>query len=246
MRFRLPIICALLLAILVPLGDAYALDLERRRMLTSAEHKPWRAVGRVNVANFGARGMCTGTLIDEDLVLTAAHCVIDEMTGKPFHPDSVHFVAGWRRGQKVAHSKAETIIVHPGYHHGRQLTYKQIGSDLALIRLRDRIPNEKAPFFQVAAAPGPTSPLTLISYRRDRAHALTRQDGCTLIGQRGAVLALACDVTFGASGSPIFAEIDGKYRVIGVVSAKGEDRGQARAFAVRVDAAIGDVLAALN
>jgi protease YdgD len=72
---------------------AAALDLQRRRMLTAAEHVPWRAVGRVNIeVRSSARGMCTGTLIAEDLVLTAAHCVVSDLTGlaQPPAGDEMH------------------------------------------------------------------------------------------------------------------------------------------------------------
>jgi protease YdgD len=244
-----PILLVLLLcaAIAESLGPANALDLERRRMLTSQEHIPWRGVGRVNVATYSERGMCTGTLIDTDLVVTAAHCVFSERTGKLHNPKDVHFVAGWRRGTAVAHRKAEEIVVHPGYRHGTKLSIDQISADLALIRLDRAIePTEVAPF-RISPMPRRSQPITLISYRRDRAHALTRQDGCKTDGVQGGVMVLRCDVTFGASGSPVFAEIGGEKRIIAVISAKGVDKTTRRqlAFAVRVDAAMPTVLAKL-
>jgi V8-like Glu-specific endopeptidase len=60
------------------------------------------------------------------------------------------------------------------------------------------------------------------------------------------VLALGCDVTFGASGSPLFAEIAGERRLIAVVSAMSRKDGMPLAWAVRVDAAMPDVLAELR
>ncbi|MHA1530251.1 MAG: trypsin-like serine peptidase, partial [Alphaproteobacteria bacterium] len=183
---------------------AGALELDRLRMLTTAEHVPWRAVGRVNIATTYATSMCTGTLIAEDLVLTAAHCVINPRTGAAYQSGVVHFVAGRRRGQKVGHSKAAAITIHPDYRMAEQMDAGQIGADLALIRLADPIPRAKAPFFGMAPAPRPGTPLTLISYRQDRPYALTRQKGCKIIGIRDAVMALDCNVTFGASGSPVF------------------------------------------
>lgn len=240
-----PLWILLFLALAAP-QPGRALELDLRRMLTADEHRAWRGVGRVNIANFSERGMCTGTLISEDIVITAAHCVISDRTGLPHEPGNIHFVAGWRRGSKVGHSKARDVLVHPEYDPVARTSLAQIGRDLALIRLSDPIPAAKAPYFSVAPAPNRRTPLTLISYRRDRAHALTRQEGCDVLGARAGVLALGCDVTFGASGSPLFAEIDGQERLIAVISAMSRDRGRAIAWAVRVDAAIGPLLLSLN
>ena len=240
---RASLVAGLAAAAWLPAG---ALELDRLRMLNTAEHVPWRAVGRVNIATTYATSMCTGTLIGEDLVLTAAHCVINPRTGAAYQPGAVHFVAGWRRGQKVGHSKAVAITLHPDYRMGAQPDAEQIAADLALIRLADPIPRAKAPFFGMAPAPRPGTPLTLISYRQDRPHALTRQKGCEIIGIRDAVMALSCNVTFGASGSPVFISSGDKMRLVAVITAMGSDPAHPVAYAVLVDAAIAAVLAALE
>lgn len=224
---------------------AAALDLQRRRMLTAAEQVPWRAVGRVNIEiRSSAVAMCTGTLIAEDLVLTAAHCVVSPLTGLPQAPGNVHFVAGWRMGSWVAHSKAAKIAVHPRYQGGKTSVLANVPFDLALIRLATPIPRAKAQFFPVA--PARNDRLILVSYRKDRKYALTRQDGCTISKIKGAVLTLGCEVTFGASGSPLFQQIDGETRVVAVLSAMRRQNGRTIASAVSVEAALADVLAALH
>lgn len=243
---RSPSIPILVLALLAPLA-APALDLERRRMLTAEEHKPWKAVGRVNVAARSERGMCTGTLIDSDLVITAAHCLYSDRTGLVQAPGNVHFVAGWRQGTQVAHSKAASIAIHPDYVHGADLTFDLIAADIALIRLEEPIPDRLVTPFRLSGVV-PREALTLISYRRDRAHALTRQEGCDVEGAEDAVLVLECDVTFGASGSPVFVEEGGEPRIAAVISAKGQDRRTRRAlaFAVRPGATLPALLAELD
>jgi protease YdgD len=239
--FSLMVLAGLTAAAWLPAG---ALEFDRLRMLTAAEHVPWRAVGRVNIATTSGRSMCTGTLIGEDLVLTAAHCVMNPRTGTAYQPAAVHFVAGWRRGQKVGHSKAAAITIHPDYAMAERLDVEQIGTDLALIRLADPIPRAKAPFFGMAPAPRPGTSLTLISYRQDRPHALTRQKGCEIIGIHDAVMALSCNVTFGASGSPVFISSGDEMRLVAVLSAMGRGARNPVAYAVLVDVAIPAVLAA--
>ena len=69
-----------------------------------------RAVGRVNAAGFSRRMMCSGTLIAPDRVLTAAHCVV--RGDRPVRLEDLHFVAGWARGEAVAHRRVTEVIVH--------------------------------------------------------------------------------------------------------------------------------------
>ena len=226
--------------------SAEALELDRRRMLNAAEHVPWRGVGRVNVATMHMTSMCTGTLIAEDLVLTAAHCVVNPLSGQPFLADSVHFVAGWRLGQEVAAREAKSIAVHPDFRLKDNPETEDIAADIALIRLDEPIPREKAQAFEVAPAPGKGAPLLLISYRRDRPHALTRQEGCDIAELDGAVMTLGCDVTFGASGSPLFMGEGEDARIVAVVSARGGDGRRPLALSVLVDAALPAVLPGLQ
>lgn len=224
---------------------AAALDLQRLRMMTAAEQVPWRAVGRVNIEiRSDTLSMCTGTLIAEDLVLTAAHCVVDDLTGLVQPLGNVHFVAGWRLGVKVAHSLATKIAVHPRYEGGKASVRDNIPYDLALIRLKTPVPRAKAEYFTIGPVTG--APLTLVSYRRDRANALTRQDDCAVAQTEGAVMTLGCEVTFGASGSPLFQIDAGEIRVVGVLSAMSQQSGRIFASAVIVEAAIAEVLAALD
>jgi len=214
-------------------------------MLTAAEQVPWHAVGRVNIEiRSNAISMCTGTLIAEDLVLTAAHCVVSDLTGMPQPPGNVHFVAGLRRSAMVAHSKAAKIAVHPRYEGGKRSVADNIPFDLALIRLATPIPRAKAPFFATAAAH--KAAVTLVSYRQDRQYALTRQDGCIISKIEGAVLTLGCEVTFGASGSPLFQKVDGAFRLVAVLSAMRSQGGRIVASAVSVEATLPEVLAELD
>ena len=50
--------------------------------------------------------------------LTAAHCLYDRRTGTRVKPVDLHFLAGYRRGEFLAHAAAVSVIVPDGYSYG--------------------------------------------------------------------------------------------------------------------------------
>ena len=227
----LPSSLVLLGLLVLPAGSA---GVSPSTLLSKEQSHEWRGVGRVNVAGIKRRSMCTGTLIAPDLVLTAAHCLTHPKTGRPFPVGNVHFVAGWYKGESTGHSKAAALAIHPGWTGQKATKLEDLETDLALIRLAEPLGSKSAAPFQIDRPPLPGDPLTLISYRRDRAHALTRQDDCPYRSIIGQMLVLDCPVTYGASGAPIFVSDEEDQRVVAVLSAMG-DNGAPQAYAVRAD-----------
>lgn len=205
-------------------------------MLNADEMRAWRGVGRVNIGGIDTHSLCTGTLVAPDLVLTAAHCIVERKSGKVAPLGSIHFVAGWYKGEMTGHSTAAAVAVHPFYQPGipESLT---MGSDVALIRLRDPLKPDEAKPLRTAPAPEPGAPILVLSYRRDRPHALTRQDDCTYRERKGPVLVLGCSASSGASGAPIFARIEDQWRQIGVMVAVASRPSGPLAYAVAAWAA---------
>lgn len=203
------------------------------RTAVEADAYPWSSIGRLNNAG---RTFCTAVLIAPDRVLTAAHCVRSRTPGLAFAPpSSLHFLAGYRRGQYLAHSRGMAIAIAPA-----QPGADPHGSDFAVVTL-------------ARPMTAPMRPLSVenfgesrwrddreggidyaqAGYSGDRAHILTRNAACSIAGflKRGAMFAHSCDATYGDSGSPILVRRGRTYAVVGLHVASSRNGGYGVAIA---------------
>jgi len=193
-----------------------------KRLGTADDSRGWEGVGRVDIAD---AGFCTGTLVEERLVLTAAHCLFERESGARIADERIEFRAGWRDGRAVAYRKARRSVVHPDYVYNGPRQIESAGHDMALIELDHPIRLASVPPFGTARAPRVGETVELVSYAMEREEAPSLQEKCHVLGEDRGLLMLSCDVNFGASGAPVFVASDSGVFVVSVVSAKAEWRG---------------------
>lgn len=206
---------------------------------------PWAAIGRLNRAS---GGFCTATLVGPRHVLTAAHCLFDRL-GRRIAAKNIHFVAGYRRGDYLAHSVARDLIVPADYRPESALESKALANDWAVVVLRDPVAIQPIPVRVFEGDGGQDAGMVLrAGYGQDRAHLLSVHEGCRITGRsaRGRLFLHSCDATHGDSGSPLLLQTPAGIALIGIEVGLGNAGGTEHGLAVpaeRFEPALRSILA---
>lgn len=129
MRNQLLTLLAGLLLCLSHGGPIAADGTSLQRQNSRAAQLGWEAVGRLDMGN---DGYCSATLIETDLVLTAAHCVYNRSTGTAYPVSDLRFRAGLRDGNVIAERQALQVVAHPGYDPKQGFNANNARHDVAL------------------------------------------------------------------------------------------------------------------
>jgi protease YdgD len=190
----------------------------RARPILDASAAPWRAIGRVNFASRDLRQHCTGTLVGDRLVLTAAHCLYNYPRKSWIPASGLRFAAGYQRGQAVAQVEVVGYALAPGQDAGGRDFHAGVARDWALLKLAAPIGRNLG--FLPLVDPQEGEPVRLAGYAALRPHVLSLAEDCGgWVPQTAPGVGLAtCSAMPGDSGAPLLVERQGVLSVAGVFS----------------------------
>jgi protease YdgD len=210
--------------------------------LTSREDlRGFEPVGRVDVEN---GGFCTGTLIAGDLVLTAAHCVIED-DGTPIDAGRITFRAGLSHGKAIVEAAVVRTIVPEGYRRIEPAPLEVLQRDVALLQLGTAIETSVISPFTIGL-PGEGEEVSVVSYAAGREEALSWQRVCKVLARQDALIAFDCAVTYGSSGAPVLDRSGYRARIVSIISAGSKLDGKAVAIGMELPEVVDALKAALR
>jgi len=187
------------------------------RILADGSRLPWTTVG---LFTSDGGGSCTATLVAENVVATAAHCIVGE-------GGVLHAAGRFRLADRSAEARVVDFLADPDFNNAEFSAGDELdGLDWALLRL-DRALGAGGRYV-VPAPAEPDAPVAQAGYSWDTDPHLSANESCRLLElYPDNTFSHACDTTRGDSGSPFLQRRGEDWVLIGTDSNfRSNDGGQ--------------------
>jgi len=195
---------------------------------------PFAAVGWLGYGAGPKAGTpaCSGVLIAPQIVLTAAHCVIDPKTGAARNLATMTFAPGMRGGHGVTSRHGTAAYVLPMLPPGAGLDET---ANIAAVWLDSPVPADLALPMDIAPnAVEPGQDLVTIGYPRTDPENPVRQEGCRIAEEVPPVIGLTCGAVSGFSGGAVMVHAGDKWQLAAIMVAQASQNPDFRLIAVAI------------
>ncbi len=199
---------------------------EVKREPADTSKTPYNAVGRLIIPG----GVCTATLVDSHLIITASHCVIKD---KEFvRPENITFQLE-RNGQFEDKAIGKYMLASQEF---LDFGFPAIAKDYAFIYLDNPVPIESEYPRVAQKSPEIQAKIIQAGYGPDKHDKLFADDGCTLQElentKYGKLARTNCLIVPGDSGGPIFEMRKNVWFLVGINTALMGNKQIMEAFAI--------------